>query len=338
MRAFVITGPGRGEVQDVAEPEAAPGLVVVEVERAGVCGTDAEMFSGEMAYLDSGEATYPLRIGHEWCGRVVAVGDGVDPAWQGRRVTGDTMLGCGRCPRCTSGRQHLCADRAEIGLRHGWPGALAARLPVPATALVALPGTVDEALGALVEPGGNAVRAVRGASLPPGGRLLVVGPGTIGLLVAMVARAQGAEVHVLGRDRPSLATAAGLGLERCWTASDLDRSLAFDAVVDASDDPQVPALAAELVEPGGRVVLVGLSGRPSLLDTRTLALKDVTAVGVLSASGGLAEAVALYASGEVDPRPLVAATVGLDQVAAVLAGTRPVGAGAGPKVHVDPRL
>ncbi|SEP68513.1 zinc-dependent alcohol dehydrogenase [Microlunatus flavus] len=337
MRAFVVTAPGHAEVRDVAPPEATAGLVVVDVERAGVCGTDAELFSGQMAYLDSGEARYPLRLGHEWCGRVSAVGDGVDPGWLGRRVTGDTMLGCGHCRRCTSGRQHLCADRYEIGVRNGWPGALAEQLPVPASALVALPDGVDAALGALVEPGGNALRSVRAADVGPGSRVLVLGPGTIGLLVAQVARAHGAEVHLLGKDDGSGAFAATLGLDRFSTAETLDRSLTFDAVVDASNDRRLPALAVELVEPGGRVVLIGLSGEPSPVDSRALVLKDVTAVGVLSASGGLTGAADLYASGRVDPRPLVAATVGLDEVAAVLAGTRPAGAGPGPKVHVDPR-
>ena len=111
-----------------------------------------------------------------------AVGDGVDAAWLGRRVTGDTMLGCGHCAPCRSGRQHVCADRFEIGISGGWPGALAEQLPVPVTALQRLPDTVDATLGALVEPGGNALRAVRGAALEPGERLLVLGPGAIGLL------------------------------------------------------------------------------------------------------------------------------------------------------------
>jgi threonine dehydrogenase-like Zn-dependent dehydrogenase len=84
------------------------------------------------------------------------------------------------------------------------------------------------------------------------------------------------------------------------------------------------------------VVYIGLSAEPSLLDTRTLVLKDVTATGVLSASGGLAEMISLYASGAVDPRPIVAATVGLEQVAAVLAGHRPPEWGSAPKVQVDP--
>jgi hypothetical protein len=83
-------------------------------------------------------------------------------------------------------------------------------------------------------------------------------------------------------------------------------------------------------------VYIGL-GRPSRIDTRTLTVKDVTAVGVLSASPGLAATVDAYAAGSVDPRPLVAATVGLDGVGPVLAGERPAGAGPGPKIHVDPR-
>jgi 2-desacetyl-2-hydroxyethyl bacteriochlorophyllide A dehydrogenase len=338
MRAFVMTGPGRAEVLAVPEPVAGPGQVVVEVDRAGVCGTDAEMFSGEMAYLATGETTYPIRAGHEWCGRVVEVGEGVDAGgWLGRRVTGDTMLGCGRCRRCATGRQHLCADRYEIGIRLGWPGALAERLPVPASALVPLPDEVDDVAGALVEPGGNAYRAVRGADLRPGSTVLVIGAGTIGLLVAMIARAAGADVHLLGRSERSRAFAASLAFEHVWTDETLDPGLALDAVIDASNAVSSPARALELVEPGGRVVFVGLSGVPSPVDSRTIALKDLTTVGVLSGSGGLAGVTALYASGEVDPRPLVAATVGLDEVAAVLAGARPSPLGPGPKTHVDPR-
>jgi threonine dehydrogenase-like Zn-dependent dehydrogenase len=337
MRAFVITGPGKAEVQDVAPPEPRPGEVVVDVVRAGLCGTDVEFFTGSMSYLHDGQAQYPMRIGHEWSGTVAAVGDGVDPAWLGRRVTGDTMLGCGHCHRCLTGRQHVCADRYEIGIRNGWPGALAEQLPVPVKALQVLPDAVDAALGALVEPGGNALRSVRGAGLQPGQRLLVLGPGTIGLLAAQIAAAQGAEVHLLGQSSTSLGFAASIGFGNGWTSQTLPE-LAWDAVIDASNATALPALAADLVEPGRRVVYVGLANEPSLLDTRNLALKDVTAVGVLSASGGFAGTVELFASGAVDPRPLVAATVGLADVAAVLAGERRPGWGEAPKIHVDPAI
>jgi threonine dehydrogenase-like Zn-dependent dehydrogenase len=331
VRAFVITGPGRAEVRDVPAPVAGPGEVVVDVERCGVCGTDTEVFSGEMSYLHTGEAAYPMRIGHEWAGVVSAVGSGVDSVWVGRRVTGDTMLGCGRCDRCTSGRQHLCASRYEIGIRGGWPGALAMQLPVPVRALHEL--TVDADLGALVEPGANAVRAVRAAS--SAARLLVLGPGTIGLLCALLAAADGVETHLVGIEPASLEFARSLGFP-AWTESSLP-ALPFDAVIDASNAAESPARAASLVEPGGRVVFIGIAGEPSVLDTRSLVLNDVTAVGVLSGSGGLEGAIARYASGAVDPRPLVAATVGLGEVADVLAGRRRPEWGAAPKIHVDPR-
>ncbi|SDT22852.1 zinc-binding dehydrogenase [Jiangella sp. DSM 45060] len=335
MRAFVLTGPGAGGVQDVPRPVAAPGEVVVDVERAGVCGTDAEFFSGDMAYLRSGHTTYPLRPGHEWAGVVASVGSGVDPAWLGRRVMGDTMIGDGTCRRCRRGRQHVCEARQEVGVRDGRPGALAEQLAVPASSLHALPGSVDAVLGALVEPGGNALRAARATGAGPGDRVLVFGPGTIGLMAAMFARADGAEVHLMGRTEASLEFARSLGFEHAWTEDELP-DLPFDAVVDATNAAHLPARAVELVEPGGRVVYIGLSATPSRLDTRQLVLADVTAAGILSASPGLAATIEAYASGAVDPRPLVGATVGLSDVAAVLAGTLPTGPA--PKVHVDPRL
>jgi 2-desacetyl-2-hydroxyethyl bacteriochlorophyllide A dehydrogenase len=337
VKAFVVTAPGESSVADVEAPVATAGEVVVDVARVGVCGTDVEFFTGEMAYLHDGKAAYPMRLGHEWCGVVVATGSGVDESWIGRRVAGDTMLGCGECERCRSARQHLCERRTEVGISGAQAGALAERLAIPASSLRSLPDTVDDVAGAMVEPGGNALRAVWAANLQAQERVLVLGPGTIGLLVARFAAAAGAEVHVMGKDEPSLSFARSLGLDGVWTSDDLPR-LAFDAVIDASNAAALPALALELVEPGKRVVYIGLAGTPSMIDTRTMALKDVTAVGILSGSPGLGGAIDAYAAGSVDPRPFVAATVGLEQVGDVLAGWRPRGSGAGPKIHVDPRI
>jgi threonine dehydrogenase-like Zn-dependent dehydrogenase len=334
MRAFVITGPGSASVQDVDPPVAAAGDVVVDVARAGICGTDVEFYTGEMQYLHDGYAEYPMRIGHEWMGTVSAVGDGVDPAWVGRRVTGDTMLGCRECERCLAGLHHVCEFRTELGIRGGRPGALAEQVAVPAWSLHPLPDDVDDAAGAMVEPGGNAWRSVDAAALRPGDRALILGPGTIGLLCAAFARAAGAEVHLLGRPGRSLEFARTFGFDGVWTEDDLP-GLPWHAVIDSSNAPHLPARALELVEPGRRIVHVGLAGSPSMVDTRMLALGDVTAVGILGASAGLDPAIEAYASGAVDPRPLIAATVGLEDLAGVLAGERPAGAGDGPKVHVE---
>ena len=336
IRAFVVTGPNAAEVQEVEAPTAGPGHVVIDVQRAGVCGTDVEFFTGHMPFLHDGNAWFPMRLGHEWMGVVSSVGEGVDPLWVDQRVTGDTMLGCAECHRCSSGYQHVCEHRHEVGVRRGWAGALAEQLLMPVRALHPLPDSVSDEQGAMVEPGGNAFRAVQGANLSAGDRVLILGPGTIGLLAAMFAQAKGAEVHLMGRSARSREFARTFGFDGVWTEDDLP-SLRFDAVIDASNGPTMPARAVELVEPGKRVVYIGLAAVPSLIDSRSLAFKDVTAVGVLSASPAMAETIATFASGAVDPSLLVAATVPLGAVGAVLSGERPAGAGQGPKVLVDPR-
>ena len=236
-----------------------------------------------------------------------------------------------------AGKAYVCDDRFEVGIRGGWPGALAEQLVIPATALHPLPDSVDDVTGALVEPGSNALRAVDAAAPQPGAPLLICGGGTIGVLSAILAAARGAEVHVLER-AGAVTVASGLpGVAGVWTAETLP-DLAFDAVIDASSGRDVPALALDVVQPGGRLSFIGLSGEPSRIDTRTLVLKDVTAVGILSASPGLAATIEAYAAGTVDPTPVVAATVGLADVGDALAGHRPAGAGPGPKILVDPRL
>lgn len=336
MKAFVVHSPGQSSIEEVPSPIPQGGNVVVEVARAGVCGTDVEFFNGDMAYFQSGEAKYPMRLGHEWCGTVISLGEGVDKKWLGRRVTGDTMLGCGKCKRCLSGRQHVCADRFEIGIRNGWPGALAEQLLVPASALFALPVSIDDTVGALIEPGGNALRAAQAAEAASGKKILIWGSGTIGLLSAQFVIAMGAEVHMIGRNSQTLALARTLGVYSAVQEFD-EVDGGFDAIIDATNSPDIPAQALAAVEPGGRLVYIGVSGEPSMIDSRALVLNDVTAVGILSASPGLEGAINFYSSGAIDPRPIVAATVGLGHCADVLSGKRPAGAGVGPKIHIDPR-
>ncbi len=334
MRALIIEGTKSASVRDVPVPVPGPGQVVVDVHRVGICGTDVELFTRELAYFEQGKSSFPLCPGHEWCGTVSATGSGVDEGWAGARVTGDTMLGCGHCSRCASGRHHVCADRSEIGIT-GWPGALAEKLLVPAGRLYRLPDVVDDRAGALVEPGGNAWRAVAAAHAGPGKRLLVWGPGSIGLLATAFARAAGAEVHVAGLDTRRAALAERFGAARCFTSADPAPGC-YDAVIDCTSDETVPALALRCTEPGGRLVYIGLSRRPSLVDSREIVLNDIEVVGILGASAGLAPAIEHYADGRVDPRPLAQVLVGLDRAADALAGQ--LDTGAGTKIHIDPRL
>jgi 2-desacetyl-2-hydroxyethyl bacteriochlorophyllide A dehydrogenase len=336
MRAFVVSAPRTASVEQVTAPEPGPHDLLVDVERVGICGTDVELYSGQMAYLDRGITHFPLRLGHEWTGTVAAAGSPENEHWIGKRVTGDTMLGCGHCRFCLADRQHVCPDRFEVGILDGWAGALAEQLLIPARFAYEIPASVSVTAAALVEPGGNALRAVDATGLEPGQSLLILGSGTIGLLAAQFALARGLDVHVAGERPSSLELARTLGVEHTHALDGVAGS--FGAVIDATSSVTAPALATRLVDPAGRVVFIGLSGTPSLIDTRDLALKDVTAVGILSASPGLAGAIELFASGAVVPDALVAEVVGLADVAERLEGRRGPTAGPGPKVHVDPRL
>ncbi|WP_239020759.1 zinc-binding dehydrogenase [Nakamurella antarctica] len=232
---------------------------------------------------------------------------------------------------------------------------MAEQLLIPQRYAHAIPDSVSVAAAALVEPGGNALRAVEATGLARGGRVLILGSGTIGLLAAQIALARGLEVEVAGDRESSLELAHSLGVPVTrWlpdVAPEFDdvsrlndaRGVAaglphYDAVIDATSHHASPSVAARLVDPGGRVVYIGLAGTPSLVDSRDLALKDVTAVGILSASPGLVGAIELFASGAVVPDALVAEVVGLSEIAERFEGRRGLRAGPGPKVHVDPRL
>src|SRR5690625_126486 len=176
VRAFVITGPRAAEVREVPVPEPRAGEVVVDVKLAGVCGTDEEFWTGDMAYLHVGHASYPLRPGHEWTGNITELGPGVAADWRGKRVTGDTMLGCGDCARCRADKHHVCSRRFEVGIRGGFPGALAQKIVMPIHALHEIPAAVDDVAAALVEPGGNALRTALACDPQPGKRVLIWGP------------------------------------------------------------------------------------------------------------------------------------------------------------------
>jgi threonine dehydrogenase-like Zn-dependent dehydrogenase len=263
---------------------------------------------------------------------VSALGEGVDPGWLGARVTGDTMLGCGRCPRCAAGRGHVCADRQEVGIVD-WPGALAEKVLVRASSLYRLPDAIDDRAGAMVEPGGNGWRAASAAQAGPGKRILVCGPGTVGLLTTAFATAMGAEVHIWALTRNREELAAGFGASGYWTAGDPPPG-SYDAVVDCTDDHRMPAAALARAEPAGRVVYIGIAGVPSPIDSRDLVLGDLTAVGILGASAGLGPAIEHYADGRVDPSRIALVTAGLDDAADALA--RKISTGEGTKILIDP--
>ena len=271
-------------------PTAGPGQVVVDVERVGrlrhrrrvLHRRDGLPAPGARGVPDPARARVVRRRSRRSATASTA-------AWLGRRVTGDTMLGCGRCRRCRAGRQHVCADRHEIGIRGGWPGALAEQLRGAGDALHALPDAVGRDRSARWSSRA-ATRCAR--SGPPGSA-----PGDRVLVARARARsgcwrpcsrgppAPRCTCSATGRRRwSSPARSASTG---AWTAADAAGAAVRRGRRRLQRRRAARPHALDLVEPGGRVVYIGLAGRPSLIDTRDLVLKDVTAVGILSASPAL---------------------------------------------------
>ncbi|HEY0448642.1 zinc-dependent alcohol dehydrogenase [Actinophytocola sp.] len=310
-RRAVLRGPGQLAVEDADLGPPAAGELLVAPDAVGICGTDLELLDGSMAYLQQGLAEYPIVPGHEWTGRVVAVGPDVTGFATGDRVVGECTVSCGACERCADpAGYHLCAARTEAGIMRR-PGGLATRLLFPARAAHRVPSHVDARDAALVEPLAVAYRGVE-RLLPAGGAdVCVVGAGTIGLLCALVAEALGApRVHLVDPDEGRRDRATALGFEASTTPPRVP------CVVEASGTAEGIRTAVGSTTEGGRVLLLGLTGAPAVpLDVDAVVLRDLTVVGSLGSPSVWPAAVDLVASGRIAPGRLVSHEFGLGRVA-----------------------
>jgi L-iditol 2-dehydrogenase len=321
MRALVKTsnGPGGLEMLDVPVPIAGPRQVLMAVRAAAVCGTDVHIAHGTKAVRP------PLVLGHELAGVVAACGEDVTEVHVGDRITTETDAStCGRCAHCLRGDQHLCALRTAIGTTAD--GGFAEFVVVPAAGTHRLPAHVDFVAGSLVEPLAVAVRAViERADVQPAEVVVVIGPGTIGLLVAQVALARGAAVSVAGlrrhRDRFRLAREMGV---RRTIVLDEDAGPAADGapdppeadtVFECSGAPEALGVGLRLLRKGGRLVAVGLAGgRDTHLDVDLLVNHELTLLASRGKRPGCFRvAIDLLDAGRVDPGRLVTHRFGLEE-------------------------
>jgi len=329
VRGLTKLAPGAGNLAlaERPEPEPAPGHTVLEVLAAGICGTDLHIADGEYATVT------PVTVGHEVSGVVARIGDGVEESWLGVRVVSETYFStCGRCSFCTSGRPNLCAERRSIGTHVD--GAFAPLLHVPATGLHRVPDWLDDSTAALSEPLACVCHSLHDPpSVEEGDDVLVVGPGPIGLLAAQVARAAGGRVHVRGtpRDETRLEKARELGFETS-TGGECPEA---DVVVECSGNEHGIALALERVRRGGRLVQMGLAGKPVSIPFDHVCFKEVAvSSGFASTPASWGRALALVDDRAVALDPLVTEVVPLAEWERAFAATR---AAEGIKFVLDPR-
>ncbi len=288
MKALVKTQKGKGfiEVRNVPEPSPKAGEVKIQIEACGVCGSDIHVRHDTFPYWP------PVILGHEFTGTVVETGPDCKMFKPGARVVAEPHTrACGVCPLCRTGNIQICPDKRSPGW--GIDGGMAEFICYPERLLHRIPDSMTWDQAAVVEPTANAVTdlALR-AGIDAGDFVVVVGPGPIGLLCAMVARACGArEVAMIGTAGDKdlrFGAARELGFNCLITAGeddpvkvvqDMTAGLGADIVVECSGAPRAIAGTAELVRKMGKICAIGLTGnRPVELPWDRFAFKVATVI------------------------------------------------------------
>ncbi len=291
-------------------PKLRPGWALVRVRLAGICNTDVELLHGYYNFRGV--------PGHEFVGTVEEL-RGVSAAekkkWLGRRVCGEINISCGAlgrrpiCDFCRRGLKTHCERRTVLGII-GHPGAYAEFLTLPLENLHAVPDGVSDEQAAFVEPLAAACEIIEQVDVSKIREAAVLGDGKLAQLIALVLRTAIPRVVMYGKHEKKLAIArrAGIATKKVrGDASDLKRvSEQFRLVVEATGSPTGLALAQQMTEPRGTLILKSTFHGTAPVETWPIVVKEITVVG--SRCGPFARAIALLHSGNIDPTPLITHT------------------------------
>ena len=290
MIAAVLHGPRDLRLQSRPALEPGVGEAVIQVEAAGLCGTDHRIWTGDRT------VEYPRVMGHEFIGTVLAVGSGVDGPGLGEKVAVEPNYSCGECPLCREGNRNLCLSRTAVGI--DVDGGFAEQVKVPARCCWAAPaGILDDAL-LLTEPLAVVVRAVRRGQPEQGETAAVLGVGSLGLLAIQVLKARGARVLAVSRSDRRLALARELGADLAAARAFSGRE-GVDLVVETAGTARAVEQAVELCRPGGRIVLTGLPHEPTELNFFWVVRRELRIIGSMIYQDEFHEAMRLLATGAV---------------------------------------
>jgi len=309
VRALWLEGQALRVRDDLPRPSPPPGEAVVRVRVAGICNTDLELVRGYYPYTGV--------PGHEFVG-VVEEAAGA-PEWVSRRVVGEINASCGECATCRAGRRSHCERRTVLGIA-GRDGVFATHARLPVRNLHAVPDGVPDEVAVFAEPTAAALELQEQVRVAPGERVVVVGAGKLGNLVAQTLAATGCRLLVVGRSPRPLALLAARGIATA-TADGIEPRQA-DLAVECTGNAEGLELARRAVRPRGTIVLKSTYHGKAAIDMAPFVVDEITLVG--SRCGPFAPALAMLARGAVDPRPLVEARYPLvDAVAAFAHAARP---------------
>jgi alcohol dehydrogenase len=280
-------------------PVRQPGEALIRVRLAGICGTDLALIRGY-------KGGYQGILGHEFVGEVV---EADDPAWLGRRVVGEINLRCGACDFCRENIPNHCRHRMVLGIT-GRDGALAEYLTLPIANLHRVPDGMPDQVAVFCEPVAAACQVTSEVHVCPELPAVVIGDGKLGLLVAQVLAAGGAEVTLVGHHPERLA------LAKEWGLLTETRDDGYRLVVECAGNPSGLRSALDLVRPRGIIVLKSTYAESALVDLTSMVVNEVRLVG--TRCGPFGPALRLLATGSVRVGPLVEATYPLCEGMAAL--------------------
>jgi L-gulonate 5-dehydrogenase len=281
MKAIYLTGPDTFSLQEVDDPVPGKNDVLIGVRMAGICGSDVHLLRGRNPF-----AGYPLVPGHEYMGEVLQAPE-KSGLKKGDKVTAFPEVGCGKCPACREGRLVHCPEFKFVGVRVPG-GCFGERVAVPYRRVFRLPRTMEDEVGAMIEPTAVAVHANKRGEVKKGVKAVVIGGGTIGLLTAQVARSFGASKVVISEpipERRRIASDLGFGLICNPLEEDLvsfvRKKLDWaDVVFDVVTTERTLENSQTMLHPDGTLVLVGLPHIPGLgVSYQPIFAKELRVIG-----------------------------------------------------------
>jgi L-iditol 2-dehydrogenase len=323
-RAAVLYAPGDLRVEDRAIPEPGTREVLVEIAAVGVCGSDIHYY--EHGRIGSFVVREPMVLGHESSGRVVALGPGTSKHAVGDRVALEPGVPCGSCRECRAGRYNLCRD-VRFFATPPVDGAFANYVTIHEDFAFALPESVSDQAGALMEPLSVGVWACQKANVGAGDRVLVTGAGPIGLLALQAARAFGAtDVTIADVNAHRLALAERTGATRTINVAETpldDSDIEVDALIECSGHPVSLKAGIAALRPAGTAVLVGMGpGEEGVVPLSLIQNRELWLTGTFRYANTYPTAIALAADGRVDLDAIITGHYGLEDAEAALRAGR----------------
>lgn len=326
MKAYQVTGKAKGEYIEVPIPVPGNDEVLVRIHYCGICGTDYALYSGNNSFVENGQVTYPIRIGHEWSGIVEAVGKDVNHVKPGDSVVGDNGVSCGHCSLCLAGRYYECEQLKCVGtIDPCYPGTFAEYFIVPKWHVYKIADSISLQNAALCEPLSVSYGGIRKMNINSDSIVAVIGTGCIGMGAAALAKQKGAgQVYLIGRNSYKLERAQQLEITGVIDSSKIDPKDELlrltggryaDFVIECSGNPKTISQSISLAAVRGTIALVGFYEKPiDGLNIDSLVLKELKLFGVVGEYGNIEAVSKIMAENDLHLGGIITDVITFDEL------------------------